>query len=156
MEAAARSHTRIPLEAHRLFALPDLVGTESGSLAILKSSGTRTGPPQGSVRFQARWSADGLEGEAEVLVLPLWQWGGEVEITLARPDSAPAKMRWGTHRLQRLAEGLAVALGGSVRRRTGTVFDRDAGAARGARAAARKATRNAARAMSYRPAPGVR
>jgi hypothetical protein len=111
MDAVARAHARIPTSPLRLLdAIPDLVGDGTAALTIRRAAAAPSGPPAGSYRLPARWSCGRTSGTGEVLVMPLWSWGSEVHLALARPTTITGRLLWSTRRLDRLSTRLTTAL----------------------------------------------
>jgi hypothetical protein len=112
MDAVARAHARVPTSPLRLLdVVPDLVGDGAAALAIRKASAKPAGPPAGSYRLPARWSYGRTSGAGEVLVMPLWRWGGEAHLALGRPTTIAGRLLWPRRRLDGLAARLAASLG---------------------------------------------
>jgi len=85
--AAAYAYTRVLGTAASVCrSLPTLSGA-NGAHLVLKSDGEQVGPPAGARRFGARWRRGRIEGDADILVMPVADWGCEVHVTVRSPGS---------------------------------------------------------------------
>jgi hypothetical protein len=120
MNIVARAHARIPSSSPRILdVLPDLVGDGAAAMTIRRAAAAPSDPPAGTYRLPARWSCGRAAGAAEVLVMPLWRWGGEVHVALGRPTTITGRLLWRRRRIERLAARLSASLSEAATRRAG-------------------------------------
>jgi hypothetical protein len=112
--AAAYAYTRVLGTAASVCrSLPTLSGA-NGAHLVLKSDGEQVGPPAGARRFGARWRRGRIEGDADILVMPVADWGCEVHVTVRSPGSPAGFALARTKRLSAIALDLAAAIRDAV------------------------------------------
>ena len=103
----AYRRVRIPLGRRDPRVTAQFLGDGAVRLRIFLARAEAAAPVDGALTYPAVWYVGRASGDASLTVLPLWTWGCEVHVAVARPRSIAARMRWRGRRLDRLAGRLA-------------------------------------------------
>lgn len=98
----------------------EIAGDGRHRIRVRATEGTRSAPIDGALTYPATWESGAWTGRATITVLPMISWGFELHVAVSPPASVLGRAAWSAHRLHRLAQDLATALGRAAERTSET------------------------------------
>ena len=112
----AFSRVPVPIEDARRALTTEVAGDGRTRIRLRPTEATVSAPIDGALSYPATWESGAWTGTATITVLPILSWGFELHVAVSPPASAIGRAAWGAHRLHRLAQDVATALGDAAER----------------------------------------
>jgi hypothetical protein len=118
MPSSGWAYTRVavPIDGSSHALTTEVAGDGRSRIRIRQTGATGSAPLDGALSYPAVWESGAWTGTATITVLPILSWGFELHVAVSPPASVLGRAAWGAHRLHRLAQDLATALGNAAER----------------------------------------